>query len=345
MGEVSEERSNIQNSFFPKEIPKLWCPLLTHYNDKGEIDKERMKKHINFLSPYISSFLVPGSTGDGWEMEDIEREKLLDFLLKEAKNQNLWIMIGVLKTARGAALNSIINTVKRYIGKETVNIDDFVKNRICGFTVTPPKGRDLSQKTIYKELENILSTGYPISLYQLPQITENEMTPKTITDLAKQYPNFYLLKDTSGEDKIALSDIKENIFMVRGAEGDYAKWLKNNKYSYDGLLLSTANCFAKEYTEIINCIQEGKVDKANKLSNKISLVVKKIFDLVENLDYGNAFTNANKLIDHHLAYGKDSLENKPPLTYSGNRLPLESLQKTKEILSENNLNKSKGYLE
>ncbi|MFW6002679.1 MAG: dihydrodipicolinate synthase family protein, partial [archaeon] len=199
MGKVSEERLNIQKSFFPKEIPKLWCPLLTHYNDNREIDRERMKKHINFLSPYISSFLVPGSTGDGWEMQESEREELLDFLLQEARSQDFWIMIGVLKTERGAALNSIINNVKRYLGKETANIDDFVENRICGFTVTPPKGQDLSQETIYKELENILATSYPVSLYQLPQITENEMTPKTVMKLASQYPNFYLLKDTSGE--------------------------------------------------------------------------------------------------------------------------------------------------
>lgn len=345
MDDVITERKKIQEKFFSEGIPRLWCPILTHYTDEGKIDRERMKKHIDYLRPYVSSFLAPGSTGDGWEMDAEESKGLLDFLLKEAKKKDFWIMVGVLRTGMGKALDSIQNTVDRLLDSENVTIQDFVDNRICGFTVTPPKGSDLLQEEIYLELEKILETGYPVSLYQLPQVTENEMTPETVKKLADKYANFYFLKDTSGEDRVVLSNVGRQVFMVRGAEGDYARWINGNDGKYDGLLLSTANCFASELSQIIKKIERGKEEAAVRLSERITTVINKVFKLVEDLPYGNKFTNANKLIDHHYAYGREALEVEPPMTHSGNRLSKESIKKTGEILAEYDLLHDNGYLE
>ena len=71
----------------------------------------------------------------------------------------------------------------------------------------------------------MLGLGYPIALYQLPQVTENEITPETVAELASRFPNFYLFKDTSGEDRVALADLDlQGVFLVRGAEGQYHQW-------------------------------------------------------------------------------------------------------------------------
>jgi 4-hydroxy-tetrahydrodipicolinate synthase len=50
----------------------LWVPLLTHYRPRGsatEIDGERMAAHIKAIRPSVRQFLLAGSTGDGWEMD------------------------------------------------------------------------------------------------------------------------------------------------------------------------------------------------------------------------------------------------------------------------------------
>ncbi|MFW6035294.1 MAG: dihydrodipicolinate synthase family protein [Halothermotrichaceae bacterium] len=346
MTELVNKREQLQNTFFPEKIPTLWCPLLTHYTDSGEIDKQRMRQHIKYLRPYVSTFLAPGSTGDGWEMEESEIQTLLDFLLDEADEQKFWLMIGVLKTGKGEALQSIKETVKRLFNNENAPTNDFVQKRICGFTVTPPKGKDLKQEEIYSELEAILESGYPTALYQLPQITENEMSPLTIQNLAEQYPNFYLMKDTSGEDKVVLSEVDTfGVFMVRGAEGNYFDWMKTDGGHYDGLLLSTANCFAAQLSDIIKYSKNGQNDLANKVSKKISNVAEEVFSLAADLSFGNQFTNANKLIDHHLAHGKNALKADLPMTHSGNRLPEELIKKTGVILEKYSLLPEKGYLD
>src|SRR2546422_5287420 len=44
-------------------------------------------------------------------------------------------------------------------------------------------------------------------------------SPELVASLARQFPNFILLKDTSGADHVALSGQKlENVFLVRSEE-------------------------------------------------------------------------------------------------------------------------------
>ena len=86
----------------------------------------------------------------------------------------------------------------------------------------------------------------------------------------------------SGEDKVALeSDGSELPFLLRGAEGNYAQWLKESGGPYHGLLLSTANCFPRELKEIIVLLENENIEEAVKLSDKLSLVIEQVFGLVE----------------------------------------------------------------
>jgi len=132
------------------------------------------------------------------------------------------------------------------------------------------------------------------------------------------------------------------LFLVRGAEGGYFKWLKSNKGVYDGFLLSTANCFGDILAEILK--SGGDANKQSFLSSKLSELAKTVFDICSELPYGNVFTNANKAVDHFMAYGKDAYTRKPPMLYSENRIPVEIIQKVGSILSEYGLMPEKGYM-
>ena len=139
---------------------------------------------------------------NGWEMGEEEADALLGFLAAEAVHQDFMLMIGVLRTQRGAVVPAVNAYLERFTGGRT-EAASLAAHRICGFTVTPPAGRSLEQGVIRAELETIARTGVPLAIYQLPQVTENEMSPGTVADLASAYPNIYLMKDTSGEDRVA----------------------------------------------------------------------------------------------------------------------------------------------
>ena len=74
--QTAVERRKWLARFLPDGIPTLWCPLITHYDRHGAIDQPRVAVHLRHLSPYVKGFLIPGSTGDGWELSDAETRRL-----------------------------------------------------------------------------------------------------------------------------------------------------------------------------------------------------------------------------------------------------------------------------
>lgn len=344
MTSVYDQRQTMMQTLFPQGVPRLWCALLTHYTGDGALDTKRIAAHIGHIRPWVPAVLAPGSTGDGWEMDRGQADALIEFLSEEARRQNFFLMAGVLRTERGSVVPAIHALLDRFTGGRTEPAALAAIN-ICGFTVTPPKGTDLEQTVIHEELEAVAGTGAPIALYQLPQVTENEMSPETVEDLVSRYPNVYLLKDTSGKDRVALSGRDfSNLFLVRGAEGDYAKWARAGGGYYDGFLLSSANCFAKELSAMLDHLDNGRIAEARALSDRISRVIGTVFDAAAALPFGNPFANVNKAIDHHFAWGAKAGDQPAPMTHSGNRLPASLLALARDQLLREGFSIGPGYM-
>ncbi len=350
---VAEERAAIVERLFPAGIPQLWCPLLTHYRERRGsvvVDYERIRAHLNHLAPFVKTFLVPGSTGDGWEMSAGQQHELITRLRELAAAYGVWVMVGVLRTGRGEARATIDETANTLVGgplpagyEERAAL--LAQHRVCGFTVTPPRGADLTQEEIRSELAEVAELGFPVAFYQLPQVTENEITPDTVADLVDSYPNFYLFKDTSGNDRVAKAALDyQNLFLVRGAEEDSSAWHRSSGGPYDGFLLSTVNCFARPYSQMLVALKAGDQDNAEDISNRVSTVARELFVAAGELPYGNPFSNANRAIDHVFAHGADVADRDPPLTCSGNRLPRQLIELAQQSLAQSEFPVGHGYL-
>ncbi len=350
-----DQRQSIVETIFPDGIPQLWCPLLTHYRDTGgSLDPQRVRAHLRYLAPVVKTFLAPGSTGDGWEMSPQRQDELIALLLELSAELDLKLMIGVLRSGRGEARDAIVAKTAELLGEghswELGTIAaELNALRVSGFTVTPPKGSALTQSQIYSELAAVGELGVPVAFYQLPQITENEMAPETVAELAARYPGFYMLKDTSGADRVAMAAHEhdyQGLFLVRGAERDYAAWHRRAGGPYDGFLLSTVNCFAHPLAEILTALREGCHETARSISVRISAVAEELFSAAAELPFGNPFSNANRAIDHVFAYGEqEALTREPPATISGNRLPHALIERAAQALQREGFDTRTGYLE
>lgn len=335
MNDVESQRTNLLRDKFPRGVPRIWCPALTHFQSAGQPDPVRIRSHLRWMSPYVRGILVPGSTGEGWEMKDSDISRLLEVVLDCAHEFGIHVLIGVLKTnvreiiACLEAMNVLLNHAA-----------------VVGITVCPPRGNHLGQPSIRDDLAAVLEQGWPTALYQLPQVTLNEMSAQTVASLAGQFSNFFLFKDTSGADRVALSGLDfGSVFMVRGAEqGGYATWTRTVKGPYDGYLLSTANVFAKELNEIQRLNDVGQHEAAEALSKKLEQLVSQIFSMVADFPVGNAFANANKVLDHCLAYGPMATSIKPPILYSGTRLSESFIEGALGLLESHALLPKVGYL-
>jgi hypothetical protein len=272
----------------------------------------------------------------------------LEIGLEQAQRLNAQVLIGALHPDPRETLNLIradIDWLKSRSGQPDA-VKALVKAHVCAFTICPQRGQQLSQDQIRASLVSILELGLPTAIYQLPQVTLNEIRPDLAADLAQRYQNFVFFKDSSGSDAVVLSDVNlHGVFTARGAEGDYARWLTEAGGPYDGFVLSSANCFSRELAQIIAKVSSGQSESAAQLSRRVATAIAEVFRLSGELPYGNPFANGNKAIDHFFAYGPDAEKFPSPQLHAGVSLPLKLIRAAGEILRREELMPKQGYLD
>src|SRR5688572_22175793 len=156
--QIAVERRKLLARLLPGGVPTLWCPLITHYDRHGAIDQPRVAAHLRHLSPWVKGFLIPGSTGDGWELSDAETRRLLEVVIEQITQLKLHLLVGALKTDAETALRAVEETSKWLEtradggGRETGP----AHSGVCGFTICPPRGKELSQQQMGAALRRIL---------------------------------------------------------------------------------------------------------------------------------------------------------------------------------------------
>jgi dihydrodipicolinate synthase/N-acetylneuraminate lyase len=308
-----------------------------------------MSAHFRHIAPWVKGLLVPGTTGEGWELSDEESVSVTKFALQMAREQGTKLLLGALRTDTDAVQKMISLLLPLIDTPQTLKsptVACLSAAGVCGFAVCPPKGKSLTQTDIEAGLSIILDRGLPVALYQLPYMTDNEVAPETFEKLAHKYANLIFFKDSSGRDLIAVSTVdKGGVFLVRGAEGDYIRWLKDSGGPYDGFLLSVANSFSPELSLLIELLEAGDRVRAGEISERITKTLFKTISLVKSLPYGNPFTNANKAVDHFFAFGPRALKKEGPILKTGIRIPGDVLAATGDILKTYSLMPEKGYMD
>ena len=338
------DRTALTRRLFPDGVPALWSPTLVFYDEAGGIDRERLLAHLGFMAPHVKGFLVPGSTGDAWEMRDEEAIAALDIAIDFAAPRGLDLLAGVLRPsaeAMRALLDKLLGHLRRRTGMDSTP-DAFAAARVRGVTVAAPSSAaPLPQEAIGAALEPLFALGLPMALYQLPQVTGSTMSPDLVAGLARRFPNLLLFKDSGGADEVALSGrMPTGVTLLRGAEGDYARWSKAHGGPYDGFLLSAANAFPAQLAAVLDDLQHGRVAEAERRSAAVA----DAFAAVAEVPQGNPFTNANKALVQVMAYGSDALRAPPPRLYAGGHLPRRVLERVVDSLGRHGLLPERGYL-
>jgi dihydrodipicolinate synthase/N-acetylneuraminate lyase len=342
-----KDRATLTRQLFPAGVPLLWSPTLVFYDETGGIDHARQQAHLAFMAPHVRGVLVPGSTGDAWEMNDDEALAALEAVIPYAVREGLDLLVGALRptveTTR-ALIDKVLAHLQKRGGTRSVP-DAFAAANVRGITIAAPTSQTpLSEEALRTTLEALLAIGLPMALYQLPQVTGNTLSPALVAGLAERFPNLLLFKDSGGHDEVALSGrMPGGVVLLRGAEGDYARWIKARGGPYDGFLLSTANSFPSQLASMLRDLEQGRTAEAERCSAAVSAVVADAFAAVAEVRVGNAFTNANKALAHVMAYGRGALEAPPPRLYAGKHLSRSVLETVAASLDRHGLLPQRGY--
>ncbi|MGH7079431.1 MAG: dihydrodipicolinate synthase family protein [Acetobacteraceae bacterium] len=317
----------------------LWVPLLTHFRAGGGgvvVDPVRMAAQIRAMQPEVRQYLLGGSTGDGWELDEHQFGDLISLSRTEVFTGTR-VLMGVLRPTTGEVIARA-----RMVERALVH-DGPPRGVYAGLTVCPPVAPEASQGSILAHYRAVLeATESPIAVYQLPQITGCSLEPATVRTLARD-PRIIMFKDTSGTDTVASAGPIPGVAMVRGAEGGYLAALAPSG-PYDGWLLSSANVFGRVLRRILDLHAADEGARASRLSGILAMVVEALFDAAAEIAFGNPFSNANRAADHVLATGRTWRDVPAPLSASGNALPARLLEAAADILEALRAVSDAGYL-
>jgi len=341
MSATGSDNDNVRKDEALRLADPLFVPVLTHYapGAKGGVDAERMLAHLRHIRPHVRQVMLAGSTGDGWELEDDAFDALIDLAASDSVGDlDLSLLFGVLRGETEAVIARLQHLEAR-LAK-----DDRLAARVSAVAVCPPVEPEASQERIIEHFEAIMAASHlSIAVYQLPQVTGCHIAPETFVRLAVS-PRVTLFKDSSGEDAVSKSGLDfGDVALVRGAEGGYLEALKPAG-PYDGWLLSTGNALAAPLRRILEHKAAGEADAAATLSSQVSEAVAGVFDAAQKEGGANAFSNANRAMDHLAAHGRGWRDAPMPLKVDGNPLSREVIEAAERIAGSLLLGEDSGYL-
>lgn len=346
-------RADILNAVIPGNALPLWVPLLTPYRPGApDVDVDRLRRHREVVRAHTPLWMVGGSTGDGWDLDDRQFATLLaascDDSVRELQGRVLFALLGRDTDAvlnRLHALHGALGTSDRNSFDE--NLEILVERGVVGICLAPPVGEGIDQVTIAHHVEEIgRRARMPIALYEIPQATGNRIAPETYQALIASHEEIVLFKDSSGEDRLAAtSSLLDSPVLVRGFESDYASALRAGGGNYDGLLLGSANVFASELVGIVRATLSGHLDAAATHAAALQQRVEASFDAVAAVPVGNAFANANRVIDHVMAFGPRTADVPPPTLFDGSAIDPAVVDAMASILDRDGLRPATGYLD
>ncbi|MDI2091457.1 dihydrodipicolinate synthase family protein [Commensalibacter oyaizuii] len=156
-------------------------PVVTVFDDKGQIDNEQNLQVYQFLNNKVSGFVVMGSTGEFFSL-NMHASKQLIKLCSTAPREHM-------KIYAGASRMDIQESIELANYADEMGLD--------GVMIISPYYFPLTQEAIYDFYSTIASqTRAKIFIYNFPDRTGYSIAPQTCLKLADKYPHIVGLKDT-----------------------------------------------------------------------------------------------------------------------------------------------------
>ena len=211
--------------------------LVTPFNQKQQVDFDALGKVIEFVLHGGAEYLVSlGTTGETPTLEKSEKIDIINFTYEKAGSA-IPVVVGI----GGNNTREILDDLETYPLQKAVAI----------LSTSPYYSRP-SQQGIHSHYQMIAQTSpKPVILYNIPARTGSNIAAETTIRLANECDNVLGIKEASGNMVQCLHILKNRPaeFLVTSGDDHFA--LPLIAAGMDGVISVAANCFPKEYSEMI----------------------------------------------------------------------------------------------
>ncbi len=178
-------------------------PVVTLFDEAGNLDLELNRRYIDkLISQNIHGILLMGSSGEFSSLSIEERKLYVREMIKHIHGR-VKVMVGVGHTALKEVLE--LTSYAEELGAD-------------GVLVVSPYYWKLSDEQLYRFYSTVASqTELQVFIYNIPQLTGQNLPVELIVKLAKDHPNISGIKETVGD----FGHIRQVITEVKNVRPDF----------------------------------------------------------------------------------------------------------------------------
>ena len=258
--------------------------LVTPFSQGGAIDFNAFEALLEFVIRGGVEYLIPlGTTGETPTLDKSEKLDIINFVYEKV-NGRVPVVVGV-------GGNNTSEVLK--------DLEDFPLDKATAILSTCPYYNKPSQEGIFQHYAAIAKNSpKPVILYNVPGRTGCNITAKTTLRLAHEVDNIGGIKEASGYMIQSMHILKgrPSEFMV--CSGDDHVTLPLIAAGMDGVISVAANCFPKDFSEMVRLCLANDYAGARGLHYKLLEGIDLLF--VENNPAGvKAFLAEMGIIENH----------------------------------------------
>lgn len=259
--------------------------MITPFKENREVDFEALERVVRHLvATGTDAILVAGTTGESPTLTHEEEHEIL-YAVKS-------IVSGACKVIVGAGSNSTRTAVDTTKKVTEIGVDAIL-------SVVPYYNKPNQQGIIEHFGAIARNTDLPIILYNIPSRTGINMSPQTVSFLAKEYPNIVALKQ-SYFDMDIITELKKvcpDDFAIYS--GDDSLTLPMLSLGAHGVISVASHVIGKEIKSMIHNFKSGQIHAARNMHMTLYPLFKKLF-MAPNPVPVKAALSKMKLIENYV---------------------------------------------
>ncbi len=234
-------------------------PMVTPFDAQGRLDEAATRQLTNYLIERGVHGLFPaGSTGEGPLLTADERRQLAEIVVQETAGRvPVIIHTGALTQAETIALTQHAQS----IGAQGVAI------------VTPFYFR-LKDEALLRFYEQVAASvpDFPIFLYNIPQLTGNNISAELVARLVERCPNIVGMKDSSGSLATLAASLPLRGGKFSAAIGADGLFLAAVAMGIGASVSGNANVVPELFVALYDAAASGDLVRARALQRQIDVV-------------------------------------------------------------------------
>ena len=226
--------------------------IVTPFKENESVDFDALGKLIDFIIGNGVEYIVSlGTTGETPTLDKQEKADIIHFTFDKV-NGKVPVVIGI----GGNSTREVVDSVQNY-----------PLEKAAAVLSASPYYNKPSQEGIFQHYKAIAEASpKPIILYNVPGRTGRNMEPTTTLRLAHEVKNVGGIKEAGNSIPQCMQILRDrpDDFLVVSGDDDLA--LPELAAGIDGVISVAANCFPKNFSNMVRAGLAGDFAKANQLN-------------------------------------------------------------------------------